>query len=88
LKKFYYFSLISFVLRINNHFSRAKNYIYPCRADCLPGDIDAPDFLELSALIMGVPPDNSISFKYRGKDIGALKKLEKFNILMKVTELA
>jgi hypothetical protein len=35
-----------------------------------------------------VPPDNSISFKYRGKDIGALKKLEKFNILMKVTELA
>ncbi|MCX6581512.1 MAG: hypothetical protein NT166_15165 [Candidatus Aminicenantes bacterium] len=77
-----------FIRRINNHFSGSNDYLYLCRADCLPGDIEAQDILELSAVLMGVTPDESMSSAYRGKDIGALKKMEKFSLLMKITELA
>jgi ABC-type transport system involved in multi-copper enzyme maturation permease subunit len=77
-----------FIRRINNHFSGSKDYLYLCQADSLPGDMEAQDFLELSAVLMGVNPDDTVLSAYQKKEIGALKKMEKFNLLMKVTELA
>jgi hypothetical protein len=49
-----------FIRRINNHFSGSKDYLYLCQADSLPGDMEAQDFLELSAVLMGVNPDDTV----------------------------
>jgi hypothetical protein len=77
-----------FIQRIYNYLSGKGAFLYLCRAEDLPGDMEAGDFLELSALLMNVSPDESLLSTYRGKKIESLKKLEKVKIVLDVVDMA
>ncbi|MDQ1353619.1 MAG: hypothetical protein QG657_3925, partial [Acidobacteriota bacterium] len=76
-----------FIQRIYNHLSNKGAFLYLCRTEDLPGDMEAVDFLELAAVLMNVSPDESVLSTYRGKKIESLKKLEKFKLVMDVVDM-
>jgi hypothetical protein len=73
--------------RIYNHLSGKGAFLYLSRTEDLPGDMEAGDFLELSAQLMNVSPDESLLSAYRGKRIESLKKLEKFKLIIAVVDM-
>jgi hypothetical protein len=75
-----------FSQRMYNYLGAGHNFLYLCHPVLLPGDVGLGDFLDLAAALLGVSPPADVPD--REKRFGELKNREKFEILMKVTELA